>query len=85
MVYPTLLAAVADVAGPTWRGSAVGVYRFWRDSGYAVGAIVAGVLADAYDVPIAIGAIGALTLASGAVVAWRMPETRRANHNSLAT
>ncbi len=84
MVYPTLLAAVADVAGPTWRGSAVGVYRFWRDSGYAVGAVVAGVLADAYDVPFAIGAIGALTLASGAVVAWRMPETRRANRNSLA-
>lgn len=78
MVYPTLLAAVGDVAHPAWRGSALGFYRFWRDSGYAVGAILAGVLADAFDIPIAIGAAGAVTLASGAVVAWRMPETRRA-------
>ncbi len=77
MVYPTLLAAVGDVAHPVWRASALGVYRFWRDSGYAVGAIAAGVLADAFSIPIAIGAAGALTLTSGAVVAWRMPETRR--------
>lgn len=77
MVYPTLLAAVGDVADPLWRGSAVGVYRFWRDSGYAVGAIVVGVLADAFELRLAIGAIAALTLGSGAVVAWSMPETRR--------
>jgi MFS family permease len=75
MVYPTLLAAVADVAHPSWRGTAVGIYRLWRDSGYVVGAIAAGVLADLFDIPTAIGAIGALTLASGMVVAWRMPET----------
>ncbi len=84
MVYPTLLAAVSDVAHPVWRASALGVYRFWRDSGYAVGAIVAGVLADAFNIPIAIGAAGVLTLASGAVVAWRMPETHSSLRNGLA-
>lgn len=75
MVYPTLLAAIGDVAHPTWRGSAVGVYRLWRDSGYAVGALLAGGLADAFSMSVAIGAVGVLTLASGALVAIRMPET----------
>lgn len=78
MVYPTLLAAVADVAHPSWRGTAVGIYRLWRDGGYVVGAIAAGVLADLFGIPTAIGAIGALTLASGVVVVWRMPETMTA-------
>jgi MFS family permease len=55
MVYPTLLAAVADVATPSWRGAAVGVYRLWRDLGFAVGAIVAGALADRAGMPFAIG------------------------------
>ncbi len=76
MVYPTLLAAVSDAAHPNWRGSAVGVYRLWRDSGYAVGAIVAGILADAFAIPVAIMAIGFLTIGSGLFVAWKMPETR---------
>jgi MFS family permease len=75
MVYPTLLAAIGDVAHPRWRGSAVGVYRLWRDSGYAVGALMAGVLADLFSMATAIGAIAALTLATGGLVAWRMPET----------
>lgn len=75
MVYPTLLAAVGDVAHPTWRGSAVGIYRLWRDSGYAVGAILAGLLADSFGMSMAIAAIGLLTAASGALVALRMPET----------
>ena len=75
MVYPTLLAAIGDVAHPSWRGSAVGVYRFWRDSGYAVGAVLAGVLADAFGMRVALGAVGALTVASGVLVAVRMPET----------
>ena len=75
MVYPTLLAAVGDVAHPSWRGSAVGIYRLWRDSGYAVGALMAGVLADAFGIAMAIGAIGVLTAASGLLVAARMPET----------
>jgi MFS family permease len=76
MVYPTLLAAVADVATPSWRGAAVGVYRLWRDLGFAAGAIVAGVLADRAGMPFAIGAVGALTAASGLVVFVRMRETR---------
>ena len=75
MVYPTLLAAVGDVADPSWRGAAFGVYRFWRDSGYAVGAILAGALADAFSISVAVMSVGALTLVSGVLVAWRMPET----------
>jgi MFS family permease len=74
LVYPTLLAVVGDVAHPKWRGSAVGFYRFWRDIGYAAGALVAGALADAVGMRAAIVAIGALTAASGALVAIRMPE-----------
>ncbi len=75
LVYPTLLAAVSDVAHPSWRASAVGVYRLWRDLGYAVGAVVAGVAADAFGIPAAIGAVGALTAASGLIVAAAMYET----------
>jgi len=75
MVYPTLLAAIGDVAHPLWRGSAVGVYRLWRDSGYAVGALLAGVIADRFGMVAAILTIGALTAASGGLVAVRMPET----------
>jgi MFS family permease len=75
MVYPTLLAAIGDVAHPTWRASAVGVYRLWRDSGYAVGALLAGVLADAFDIETAIWAVAGLTAVSGVVVAVRMYET----------
>jgi MFS family permease len=75
MVYPTLLAAVGDVAHPSWRASAVGVYRLWRDLGYAVGAVVAGLLADALGMSAAIAVIGLVTIASGILVAVRMPET----------
>ncbi len=78
MVYPTLLAAVADVAQPSWRASAVGVYRLWRDGGYAIGALLAGSLADSFGVRWAIGAVGALTLFSGLIVAAAMYETRKA-------
>jgi MFS family permease len=77
MVYPTLLAAVGDVANPKWRASAVGVYRLWRDGGYAIGALLAGSLADRLGVRWAIGAVGALTFLSGLVVATVMYETRR--------
>lgn len=76
MVYPTLLAAVADVAAPSWRGSAVGVYRLWRDLGFVVGAVLAGVLADAGGLPLAIGVVAGITAASGLVVLVRMRETR---------
>ena len=75
MVYPTLLASVADVAHPSWRGSAVGVYRLWRDSGYAVGGLMAGTLADLFGMRAAIMAVAVLTGLSGLVVAKRMPET----------
>jgi MFS family permease len=75
MVYPTLLAVIGDVAHPSWRASAVGVYRLWRDLGYAVGALLAGVLADAFGMGTAIGVVAALTAGSGVVVALRMPET----------
>lgn len=75
LVYPTLLAAVSDVAHPSWRASAVGVYRLWRDLGYVAGAVIAGVVADAYGIPAAIGTVGVLTFASGVVVSLAMYET----------
>ena len=77
MVYPTLLAAVGDVAHPQWRASAVGVYRLWRDGGFAIGAVLAGVTADALGLGAAIWTVAALTAASGLVVAVRMYETHR--------
>jgi MFS family permease len=79
MVYPTLLAAVGDVAHPRWRGSAVGVYRLWRDGGYAVGALLAGVLADRFGMAWAIGVVALLTVGSGLLVLVRMPETLRSH------
>ncbi len=75
MVYPTLLAAIGDVAHPSWRASAVGVYRLWRDAGYAFGALLSGIIADLLGVVWAIAAVGTLTLASGLIVALRMTET----------
>ncbi|MBI3241313.1 MAG: MFS transporter [Chloroflexi bacterium] len=75
LVYPTLLAAISDVAHPEWRASAVGVYRLWRDGGYAIGALAAGLLADAFNIPVAIAAVGGLTFLSGLVVAAVMRET----------
>jgi MFS family permease len=69
MVYPTLLAAIADLTHPSWRATAVGVYRLWRDSGYAVGAILAGIIADRAGVSAAIVAVGALTILSGSIAA----------------
>ena len=74
LVYPTLLAAVADAAHPSWRASAVGVYRLWRDLGYAAGAVVAGVIADSFGFAPAIVTVGVLTAISGLVVAARMRE-----------
>ena len=75
MVYPTLLAAIGDVAHASWRASSVGVYRLWRDLGYAIGALLAGVTADALGLPAAMWLVAAVTLASGLVVAVRMRET----------
>jgi MFS family permease len=75
MVYPTLLAAIGDVAMPVWRASAVGVYRFWRDLGYALGAVVAGVSADVLGLAGAMWVVAGITLTSGLVTAFRMSET----------
>ena len=76
MVYPTLLAAIGDVARPDWRASAVGIYRLWRDLGYAVGAVLAGLVADFYGLAAAVYVIAAVTFASGTFAAGRMSETR---------
>ena len=75
MVYPALLAAIGDVAHPAWRASAVGVYRLWRDLGYAIGALLAGLTADAFGLTVALFVIAALTFISGLVSAARMRET----------
>jgi MFS family permease len=69
MVYPTLIAAVSDASHPSWRARSLSVYRFWRDLGYAIGALCAGLIADVFGMQWAIVTIGVITLASGAVVA----------------
>jgi MFS family permease len=77
MVYPTLLAAISDIAPPQWRATSMGVYRLWRDSGYALGALLAGIVADLLGMRAAIHLVAALTLASGLVVAVVMHETHQ--------
>jgi MFS family permease len=77
MVYPTLLAVIGDVAHPAWRARSVGIYRLWRDGGFAVGAVLSGVVADLWGVRAAVWTVAALTALSGALVAARMYETRR--------
>lgn len=74
MVYPSLIAAVSDASHPTWRARSLSVYRFWRDLGYAIGALSAGIIADIFGMAWAIGAIALLTFTSGAVVALLMRE-----------
>jgi MFS family permease len=74
MVYPTLLAAIGDIAHPSWRASAVGVYRLWRDLGYAIGAVLAGMTADAFGIAASAWLIAGLTFASGAWAALRMKD-----------
>lgn len=74
MVYPALLAAVGDVAHPAWRGRAIGIYRVWRDLGYAVGAILGGLVTDAVNLTAAVWTAAALSLVSGLIVAVRMYE-----------
>jgi MFS family permease len=75
MVYPTLLAAIGDVAHPAWRASAVGVYRLWRDLGYAAGALIAGVTADRFGLSAAVWLVAGITFLSGALAGARMDET----------
>ena len=77
MVYPVYLSAVSDLARPEARGATVGVYRFWRDIGFAVGAIIVGLFADSFGLDAGLGLTGAVTFASGVVVAVSLTETRR--------
>ncbi len=77
MVYPSLIAAISDASHPSWRARSLSVYRFWRDLGYAVGALSAGIIADVFGLSWAIGIVGALTFLSGAVVAVSMREKMR--------
>jgi MFS family permease len=85
MVYPTLLAVVGDVAHPAWRASAVGVYRLWRDAGFAIGAVLAGIVADRLGIPAAVWVVAALTGASGVIVLIRMYETHPPGHRTEST
>jgi MFS family permease len=78
MVYPSLIAAVSDASRPEWRARSLSVYRFWRDLGYAVGALGAGLIADAFGFGAAINAVAGLTFVSGAIVALVMREHRQA-------
>ena len=81
LVYPTLIAAVGDVAHPRWRATAVGVYRLWRDTGYVVGGLLGGIVADAFDLRAAVWTVAVLSLLSGVVVAVRM----RPAHDGVTT
>jgi MFS family permease len=74
MVYPSLIAAVSDASHPTWRARSLSVYRFWRDLGYAIGALSAGIIADIFGMAWAVASIAALTFLSGAVVGLMMRE-----------
>ena len=80
MVYPTLLAVVSDASAPTWRARSLGVYRFWRDIGYAVGALLAGIVADLFGIGWAIGLVATLTFFSGIVVTVFMADTRASSN-----
>jgi MFS family permease len=75
MVYPTLLATIGDVAHPVWGGGAGGIYRVWRDLGYAVGALMGGVVADLWSLRTAVWVAAGVSVASALIVAFRMYET----------
>ena len=82
MVYPTLLAAIGDIAAPSWRASSIGVYRLWRDLGYAVGALLSGISADLLGLAGAIWIVAAVTFASGCVTAIRMNSPSRTSRST---
>jgi MFS family permease len=84
MVYPTLLAAISDVAHPEWRATTMGVYRFWRDLGYAIGALISGIIADLLGMRAAIQVVAVLTFISGLHVAIRMRETLAAQQTKTS-
>lgn len=83
MVYPSLIAAVSDASHPTWRARSLSVYRFWRDLGYAIGALAAGLIADVFGLPWAISSIAALTFLSGVVVALAMRENGKLSRQPI--
>ena len=85
MVYPTLLAVVGDVAHPAWRARAVGVYRVWRDLGYAVGAVIGGIVADLLSLQAALWVAAAISAVVAAIVAGRMYETLSTQHRNGAS
>ncbi|HEX9088973.1 MAG TPA: MFS transporter, partial [Arthrobacter sp.] len=72
--------AIGDVAHPQWRARSVGIYRLWRDGGFAVGALLSGIIADAYGIPAAVGVVAGLTALSGLLVAVRMRGTDHHSH-----
>jgi MFS family permease len=72
MVYPTFLASIADNTHPLDRAKSLGIFRFWRDMGYAIGALLTGLIADAFGIPISILAVGLLTLVTGIWADYRM-------------
>jgi MFS family permease len=76
LVYPTLLAAISDIAHPNWRATSLGVYRFWRDMGFVIGAIGIGFIADLFNTFVAIHVVAWIGLASGIVVIFLMKETK---------
>lgn len=76
MVYPSLLAAISDIAHPSWRATSLGVYRFWRDIGFVFGAVGIGFISDLFDMFIAIQVVAFIGLASGIVVIFLMKETK---------
>ncbi len=77
MVYPSLIAAVSDASHPSWRARSLSDYRFWRDLGYAIGALSAGLIADTFGLSAAIASIAVLTFVSGIFVLFAMVESRR--------
>ena len=84
MVYPSLIAAVSDASHPTWRARSLSVYRFWRDLGYAIGALSAGLIADRFGFSSAIASIAALTFLSGALYWWLGGESDSRNDRTAA-
>ena len=76
LVYPTFLAAIADATSPLQRAESIGVFRLWRDLGYAIGAVLSGILGDLFGIEVAIVAIGLLTVGSAIVIQLRMPRSR---------
>jgi MFS family permease len=84
LVYPTLIAAISDAVSPVARAPTVGVYRFWRDMGYVLGGLIAGLLADAIDFRGAIAVVAGLTALSGLWVALDMPRSRDGSIRSVA-